>query len=274
MPTSVEIGPMVELLGAEWQAIDQTCAGLDEAQWKRPTCLPGWSVQDQLAHLVGIERMLLGEPAPEIDVSHLDHIRNDIGRMAEVWIEELRPLSGISVLERFRAVTDARLAALRSMSQEDFDAPSWTPVGKDETYGRFMRIRHYDSFLHGNDIRDALGLSLRDEPAAVASAWLEVEPSLGYIVGRKAGFPDGTSLRLIVTGSIERTFDIAVTDGRAASVATLDAPPTVSMEAPDWLLLRLTAGRVAPEAFLGAELRLEGDDELGRRLVGSLAITI
>lgn len=274
MPTFVEIGPMVDLLADEWQAIDQTCAGLDEGQWKLPTCLPGWSVQDQLAHVVGIERMLLGEPAPEVDVSHLDHIRNDIGAMAEVWVEELRPLSGAEVLERFRTVAGSRLDALRSMTQEDFDAASWTPVGKDETYGRFMRIRHYDSFLHGNDIRDALGVTLRDEPTAVASAWLEVEPTLGYIVGRTAGFPEGSSLRLVVTGSVERNRDVRVVDGRAILDEAAEGPATVTMTVPAWLLLRLTGGRVEPDPFLGAELQLEGDPELGRRLADSLAVTI
>ena len=39
------------------------------------------------------------------------------------------------------------------MTQADFDAPSWTPAGRDETYGRFMRIRHYDCFMHEHDIR-------------------------------------------------------------------------------------------------------------------------
>lgn len=274
MPTTVEIAPMVELLAAEWQAMDDACAGLDEEQWKRATCLPGWSVQDQVAHVVGIERMLLGEPAPDVDVSHLDHVRNDIGAMAEVWVEELRPLPGSEVLERFRKVTAARLDALRSMTQEQFDAPSWTPVGKDETYGRFMRIRHYDSFMHGNDVRDALGVALRDDPTAAASAWLEVEPSLGYLVGRKAGFPDGSSLRLVVSGSIERARDVAVADGRAAVVDSLGADPTVTLTTPACLLFRLTGGRTEPEPFLGTEVRLDGDAELGRRLVDSLAITI
>lgn len=273
MPTIVDVGPMVELLEAEWDALDRTCSGLNEEQWKRPTCLPGWSVQDQLAHVVGIERMLLGEQAPEVDVSHLGHIRNDIGRIAEVWVEELRPWPGAEVLERFRSVTEARVAALRCMTQTDFDAPSWTPVGKDETYGRFMRIRHYDCFLHGNDIREALGVPLRDDATAVSSAWLEVEPSLGYIVGRKASFPDGASLRLVVTGSTEQVRDIQVADGRAAVVGSVDTP-TVTMTLPAWLLLRLTGGRTAAEPFVGAELLLEGDDELGRRLVSSLAVTI
>ena len=65
---------------AEWAAIDELCAPLTETDWATPTCLPGWTVQDQLAHIAGIEMMLDGVDAPEVDVSHLTHLRNDVAR--------------------------------------------------------------------------------------------------------------------------------------------------------------------------------------------------
>ena len=40
------------------------------------------------------------------------------------------------------------------MSQEEWDAESFTPAGKS-TYGRFMQIRVFDCWLHEQDIRDA-----------------------------------------------------------------------------------------------------------------------
>ena len=55
------------------------------------------------------------------------------------------------------------------MTQADFDAPSWTPAGRDETYGRFMRIRHYDCFMHEHDIRYALGLASEAGPVPTSS---------------------------------------------------------------------------------------------------------
>ncbi|MEI2696799.1 MAG: maleylpyruvate isomerase family mycothiol-dependent enzyme [Microthrixaceae bacterium] len=154
MGTIIEIEPMRELLYADWDALDALCSGLDEHQWATPTCLPGWTVKDVLAHIAGIERMIEGDPAPTIDVSHLGHIRNDFAAAVEVWVEDQRHLSGEAVLDGFRDVVARRRAALAAMTQADFDAPSWTPVGRDETYGRFMRIRHFDIYLHELDIRD------------------------------------------------------------------------------------------------------------------------
>ena len=77
------------------------------------------------------------------------------------------------------------------MTQADFDAPSWTPAGPDETYGRFMRIRHFDCFMHEHDMRGAVGAPDRPEPTHVASALDEVSTGLGFIVGKRAQAPGG-----------------------------------------------------------------------------------
>lgn len=273
MPTTVEIAPMRELLSADWAALDELCAPLTEEQWATPTCLPGWTVQDVLAHVIGTELMLEGVPAPQVDVSHLPHLRNDIARMGEVWVEDLRPLSGPEVLERFREVAARRAAALDAMSQEDFDAPSWTPVGKDETYGRFMRIRHYDTYLHEHDIRDALGVPDRLDVAAIEAALPEVDAALGYIVGRKAALPDGSVVRFDLTGPVVRTY-VVVVDGRAQVVEDPDLEPTVTLAMSDLVFLRLTGGRTEPGPHLGADLEIAGDQSLGLHLASNMAMTI
>ena len=131
---------------------------LDAAAWDTPTCLPGWSVRDVFSHVIGAEAMLLGEPAPDVDLSHLTHMRNPIAEANEVWVEANRGPSGPEMVARIDDVTSRRLAELDAMDQAGFDAPSWTPAGRDETYGRFMRIRHFDCYLHEQDIRLALGI--------------------------------------------------------------------------------------------------------------------
>ncbi len=273
MPTHVEIEPMRQLLRADWAALDALCAPLDEEQWAAPTCLPGWTVQDVLAHITGTELMLDGVEAPAADVSHLTHLRNDIARLGEVWVQDMRSLSGPQVLDRFREVTVRRGAALDAMTQEDFDAPSWTPVGKDETYGRFMRIRHYDTYLHEHDIRDALGVPDRPDVAAIDAALTEVEGSFGYIVGRKAALPDGSAVRIDLTGPVVRTYLIAV-DGRASVVEHLDSEPNTTLAMTDLLLLRLTGGRTGPGSHLGVDLEIAGDQSMGIHLAANMAMTI
>jgi len=273
MPTIVDKQATVDLLRAEFRSLTELGVSLDEVQWDTPTCLPGWTVRDVLSHVSGVEAGLLGEPAPEVDVSHLEHLRNPIGEANELWVESSRGLSGELMVARWVDVSDRRLAVLDAMDQADFDAASWTPVGKDETYGRFMRIRHFDCYLHEQDMRLALGLPARETPEDLASSLDEVATGLGYIVGRKAALPDGSRVRIDLVGPAARTYFVQI-DGRAAVVEALDGPVTVGIELPSMQFLRLTGGRrdagVAPED----RVRFTGDRELGLRLVTHLAFTI
>jgi uncharacterized protein (TIGR03083 family) len=264
---------MVGLLTEEFAALSEMCRSFDEAAWATTTCLPGWTVKDQLSHLAGTEQMLAGEPPPSIEVPDAPHVHNDVGRANELWVQANRERSGAEVLAAFEAVAAKRTAALSAMTQADFDEPSWTPVGRNETYGRFMRIRHYDCFLHEHDIRQALALPDRDDPAHVTSALEETATALGYIVGRKAAVPSGSSVRIRLTGSVEVTYLVRVGE-RAELVERLDGEPTAGITLPAMLFLRLTGGRTETGARLNTDLVLEGDVELAERLAGHLAYTI
>jgi uncharacterized protein (TIGR03083 family) len=273
VPTIVDKQATVDLLREEFRALEDLCAPLDAAQWDTPTSLPGWTVRDALSHVIGVEASLLGEPAPDVDISHLTHLRNPIAESNELWVEGMRGSSGADMMARFRDVTGRRLALLDAMTQEEFDAPSWTPAGKDETYGRFMRIRHYDCYLHEQDIRLALGLAPRETVEDLGSALDEVATGLGYIVGRRAEMPEGSRVRIDLTGPLPRTYLVQV-DGRAAVVDALDSEPTVGIGLPAIRFLRLTGGRADPGVGAEDGVDFSGDRALGSRLVANLAFTI
>jgi uncharacterized protein (TIGR03083 family) len=117
MATLVDKPATVELLRAEFRQLTELGTGLDEAQWDTATCLPGWSVRDVLSHVVGAEAMLLGEPVPGSDISHLTHMRNPIAEANEVWVEAHRGLSGAEMVARLEDVTTRRLAELDTMNR-------------------------------------------------------------------------------------------------------------------------------------------------------------
>ena len=77
--------------------------GLSEQQWRTPTPLPGWCVHDVVAHIIGTESMLQGLSAPDadIDVSTLDHVRNDVGIANERWVRHLSAESGAELQSGF-----------------------------------------------------------------------------------------------------------------------------------------------------------------------------
>ena len=93
--TNLDKSDVLAGLFAVWDDIDALLAGLADAQWHAPTPLPGWTVHDVTAHLIGTESMLQGVATPDadIDVSTLKHVRNDIGVMNERWVRKLRGVS-------------------------------------------------------------------------------------------------------------------------------------------------------------------------------------
>lgn len=263
---------LVGELRAVWRSLAEACDGIAEADWDIATRCPGWTVRDQLSHVLGTELMLAGAPAPGVDDVG-EHVRNDIGRVNEAWIAQRRTLPGPDVLAEFREITSGRLDVLAAMTQANFDADSWTPAGP-ATFGRFMQIRVFDSWMHDLDVRAALGRpALRSGPV-VERALAEIALALGFVVGRKAGAPQGASVAVIVTGDSPHRFDVIV-DGRASlSPVPIDAP-TASLTLDLELFAAAVGGRVDPSAGpLAAAVGLEGDQELARRVLAELAFVI
>jgi uncharacterized protein (TIGR03083 family) len=273
VPTVVDRDRTIGLLRGEFAAILAFCRPLGPDQWAAPSSLPGWTLHDVLAHMLGTESALCGVEVPSVDISQIGHLRNPIAEANEVWVESMRPWSDEQLLDRFDEVTGQRLAALDAMDQADFDAPSWTPVGRDESYGRFMRIRHFDCFMHEHDMRLAVGAPPRDDAADLESCLDEVTTGIGYIVGRRAALPDGSRVRLNLSGPAPRTILVSV-DGRAAVTEALDGPPTVEVTMPASLFLRLVGGREDPDPDLLGTVELGGDRQLADQLVAKLAYTI
>jgi len=118
-----------EALAETWGALAEVCHELSTSEWGLPTECPGWDVKDQLSHLIGIERSILGEPAPAWDGPLGPHVRNDVGAMNERWIAVRRPRPGADVQAEFVEVTDARLAQLAGRTEEQWAAVGWSPVG-------------------------------------------------------------------------------------------------------------------------------------------------
>lgn len=265
---------LTDQLAAVWASVDALCDGFEDGDWARATECPGWTVADQVAHMVGTESMLAGRPSPEpADGDPPAHVRNDIGRFNEAWLDRYRQLGPATLLGDFREVVAERLQALRGMAEADFDAPSWTPVGK-ATYRRFMQIRVFDCWVHEQDIRLAVGRPGHLDGPAAEQALDELVRGLGFVVGKRAGAPDGSLVRFEVVGPLRRTVDVAV-DGRAAVVEPDGRQPTAVLRLTSDCLLRLGCGRRSPEAALEAgDVTLSGDRELAGQVVRHLAFTI
>jgi uncharacterized protein (TIGR03083 family) len=263
---------IVKTLVEEWSSLDGLLESLTPADWATPTALPGWSVQDVVSHIVGAELGLAGNQPPlDKDVRALPHVRNDIGTVNEYWVDSFRAVSPADVHRRFREITASRAEALQSMSNEDFFAPHWTPAGQD-TYARYMRIRVFDCWMHEQDIRDAVGIPGNESGPCVETSLDEITAALGYIVGKRASAPPGSSVTFTLNGPTERTIHVAV-DGRAKVVDALPGPATASLTMSSTTFTRLAGGRIPVEVGL-SQTTAKGNPDLAERVVFALPFTI
>lgn len=261
---------VVDALAAEFAALDELLSSLPPDHWSRPTACPGWDVQANVAHMVGTESMLAGIDSPPVTVDRdsRPHVRNDIGEFNEAWVVALAGVPPEEVLGRFREITAVRVEALRGMDQADWDAEGFTPAGTD-TYGRFMRIRVFDCWMHEQDIRAAVGRPGHEAGPVVDLTLDEISASIGFVVGKRAGAPEGTSVTFEVPDA-GRSFHVLVA-GRATLVEELPGPATVTLRVPLVPFTRLVGGRDDADPSM---VELFGGTALGVRIVEQLGYVI
>jgi uncharacterized protein (TIGR03083 family) len=262
---------LVDMLEQVWGSMAALGASLDEAEWKAPSECPGWTVQDNLVHITALERFILGDPLPSHDVpDELPHVKNDVGRSNERWIESRRAWTGADALAEFVATTEARIAQLRALDDDGFAADSWTPTGPG-TVAQLLGFRIFDSWVHEQDMRGGLERPGDLDSAAARFSTGMMLDVLPYVVGKKAGAPDGSTVVLTLSGPIATTTAVAVTEGRARPLDAVPDLPTVSLSFASDEYARLACGRRDPgEALVVGSVAIEGDVELGGALVRQL----
>ena len=261
---------LVRHLEQVWTSMGSLGDDLTETEWKTPTDVPGWSVQDNLTHITAIEWMLLGEAMPEVEIPDgVPHIKNDAGRTNEVFVESRRAHSGAEALAEFREVTGRRLAELGGYAPDDFDQESWTPMGSD-TGRDLLPVRAFDSWVHEQDMRRAVGRPGNVDSEVADVAVERMVSTMAYVVGKKAAAPDGATVAFDIAAPPGRAFAVGV-DGRAKVLDSVPADATARIVTDGMTFVRLATGRVDPsEALADGSVRCEGDEALARRVVESM----
>jgi len=262
---------MARVVAAYEQTMRSTIAlaqDFTDADYGLPTDLPGWTVKDVLSHLIGIERALLGDPAPQHTLpDDLPHIRNDFGRMLEVDVDVRRPVPGPKVLAELVETLDRRLARLPGI---DPDQEITAPTGKKVPYVEFMTFRAFDCYVHEQDIRRAVGRPGNlDAPAAEYTRY-RLGFGLPYVVGKKVAAEPGQTVRFEVTGPVAFTRCIAVGDDRRARDTEPVETPTVTLTMEWETYLLLATGRRTPDTV---PVAVAGDRELGAKVLANLNTT-
>ena len=262
----------IDKLEAIWRSVSALGAELSEREWKLPTDLAGWTVQDNLAHLIGTERMLQGLPAAEHLTEYSDHVKNPIGQFNESEIAARRPLSGAEVLSEWNDLAELRAKTLRAADDDYYAQPAMTPTGPG-TVADFLHIRVLDCWIHEQDMRRAV-----DRPGHLGGAAAEhtidrLLRTIPIVVGKRAATPEGKAVVIDITGDVPRHIACEVTGGRAAVVDAPSAEPLATVTLDSEAFIVLATGRRSA-ADIANRIDLAGDHELGRRVVDNLNMMI
>jgi uncharacterized protein (TIGR03083 family) len=255
--------PLVEQLAATWRSVDDLCSTLSDDEWRRPTGCPGWTVQDQVSHLVDYEAGALGRPRPDHAPADLSHTKNEMGAANEVGVDARRSKSGAEVLAELREVVAARLDRLASLTEADLEHEASTPVGPG-TLRDVLTLRLMDTWSHEQDIRRALDRPGHADGPAVATTVAYWSQFLPILVAKRAGAPDGTVVFAI--GDLPpAVVEVAAGRGRLADGPAGEPLARLRMDAPE--LAAFVGGR--SDAPVEA-VHIDGDVALGRRILDHL----
>jgi uncharacterized protein (TIGR03083 family) len=264
-----------EALRETWGGLAEACFELSSTEWGLSTECPGWDVKDQLSHLIGIERTIMGEAAPEWDGPVGDHVKNDFAAMNEAWVAVRRALEGAAVRDEFVEVTEIRLRQLEERTEDEWAVVGWSPVGQ-VPYTAFMEVRAFDSWVHEQDARRALDRPGGCGNLASSISLGRVEGAMPFVVGKKAACADGTAVRFEITGPGDdaRSFTVAVEGARARPVEE-DVTPTVVLSLSGLDFLRLGCGRAtAAQVEAAGGIAMEGDGAVGRQVLAAMNFMI
>jgi len=262
----------IDKLADCFASLSELGSQLTEAQWKLPTDCPGWSVQDNLSHIVAYENAESGGARTTHQAPKVDYVRNPIGEANENEIDSRRSLTGAQVLQEWNEVSARRLNLLRTADESYFTKEVMTPTGPGTT-ADFLHIRVLDCWVHEQDMRRAVGKPGHLSGPAAEHTIDRLIRTIPIVSGKRAGTPDGASVVIDITGGVQRHIVCTVTGGRAAVTDVEPEAPLARLTMDVETFLILATGRRAPETTLDA-VELAGDITLGNKIVASLNMMI
>jgi uncharacterized protein (TIGR03083 family) len=248
-----------------YDAIESLAGRMDATQWRAQSLCPDWDMRGVIEHLGMMERVMTGWlPESAGDPPPLDRIGP--------YRDEMAALDDAAFTARIGEIFARRRADLAGLTEADLARQSWTPVGP-RSYGEFLEIRVFDFWVHERDISTPLGWPSDDSGAPAEIALAQVETSIGYIVGKKIGLPDGASIVFHLTGPVKRDLPVLV-DGRARAVDHVEHPD-VELTTDTVTFIQLAAGRIDPQRQINAGLvTWTGNAEFGERAARNLRFTM
>ncbi len=257
--------------------LGQTCSHVDfDLQTERP----GWTVKDQISHIVGIESWLDGAEPPEVELPDLPHVQNEVAEFAELFVQERRSLEGSDVVGELEDVLVSRMSTLRdsALTKGSVLRGVFGPANAVEA----LTLRVIDIWVHEQDIRAAIGRPGNLDCPSAAALVSAIIHALPRIVARDAAIPVGEAVLLDITGPVVGRAGVRVVEdeeGRPWGEALFTGDRheagaekpggTTSITLSTDALTRRAAGRRGVDELI---YTVHGDEDVARRVLEHLVI--
>ncbi|KRE56212.1 maleylpyruvate isomerase family mycothiol-dependent enzyme [Phycicoccus sp. Soil748] len=260
------------------QAVVDLGRSCTDADFDLPTACPGWTVKDQISHVVGLESWLHTGDVPKVEVPDYAHIRGEAGRFIEKSVELRRRMVGQKVVDELETVAARRIAALSEpgVTLETVVRGPWGPA----PVGESLRRRILDIWTHEQDIRQALGRPGNLDSGGAAVFMDLLFAALPRLVAKEAGIEPGNVVIIDSTGPVMGRAGVWVEpgeEGKARGIPLFsgiahDGDPhdvftTITLSTD--CLTRRAAGRGGIDDI---HFTVHGDEAVARRVLEHLVI--
>lgn len=165
-PVDDQLAPVVR----QRRRMETTLAGLSEDDWRTRSRCDGWSVQDVVAHIVGVNAFweasiaagLAGKPTRVLAAF-------DPAATPPLMVEPMRALTPAEVLDQFVSTNDGFLGALAELDERGWSTLAESPPG----HVPIRLLAHHalwDTWIHERDIALPLGFTPPVEADEVLSS--------------------------------------------------------------------------------------------------------
>jgi uncharacterized protein (TIGR03083 family) len=236
-----------EDVGALWDRIIALADGLDADQLALATPCTEWDVKDLLAHCAALQTMFDGSaPQPEPPAGWAPaEGTSPTDAWTAAGVVARRDWSIEDVLGELRAARDGHVARLAAVT--DWDAGAQGPAGPTTEAG-LVEVRCFDLWVHLWDLHTALGetMDLDDRSPAAATGHRFVFDRVPWMYAKKAGAPEGSTMRVSLGPPLDVDTVVVRPDRRAAFDPDADPGDCAVTGSPAALTL-LCSGRESPE---------------------------
>ena len=191
-----DVKAICEDLRAERESLDVLVRDLSEAEWDTPTPAEGWSVRDQISHLAFFdEQATLAVLAPDEFQSSLATIVTDLAAFMGGPLEKGRAMSPDDALRWWRDAHGSMQEAFATL-EPDVRVPWYGPPMSPAS---FVTARLMETWAHGQDVVDALGLQREPTDRLRNVSFLGVRARRNSYAARGLELPDG-DVKVELTG--------------------------------------------------------------------------